>query len=56
MTEAAKAAMRAYKKEWRAKNRDKVREQNEKYWERRAQRELEATKNASGGETCAECN
>lgn len=32
MTEAAKEARRAYQREWRRKNRDKVKEYNAKYW------------------------
>lgn len=37
MTEAAREARRAYKKEWNRKNRDKVREAQTRYWERKAQ-------------------
>ena len=36
MTEAAKEARRAYKREWNAKNRDKVKASQERYWERKA--------------------
>lgn len=36
MTDAAKEARRAYEKEWRAKNPDKVRERNRRYWEKKA--------------------
>ena len=36
MTEAAKAAQRAYKAEWRRRNPDKVKEQQRRYWERQA--------------------
>lgn len=32
-------ARRAYQKKWRAKNKDRVREYNRRYWERRAERE-----------------
>ena len=35
----ARAAQRAYAKAWRAKNPDKVREANVRYWLRRAERE-----------------
>lgn len=35
-TEEGKAAEREYKKAWRAKNKDKVRETNARYWEKRA--------------------
>lgn len=36
LSEQAKAARKAYYKEWRAKNRDKVREKNRRYWEKKA--------------------
>lgn len=42
--ERAKAAQRAYAKAWRAKNKDKVRENNLRYWARRAEREAQETK------------
>lgn len=37
MTEQARAARRAYKKEWNRKNRDKVAAAQRRYWERKAQ-------------------
>lgn len=40
-TEKALQAARAYKKEWRRKNKDKVRESNARYWAKKAA-ELEA--------------
>lgn len=40
MNEAAKAARRAYIREWQRKNKDKVRATQERYWTRKAQ-ELE---------------
>ena len=39
--QAAIEARRAYQREWRAKNRDKVKKNNENYWMRRAGRLLE---------------
>ena len=36
MTEAAKEARRAYKREWNRKNKDKVKAAQARYWERRA--------------------
>ena len=36
MTEAALEARRAYKREWAKKNKDKVREQQERYWAKKA--------------------
>lgn len=38
MDEKAREAQRAYMREWRRRNKDKVRESNRKYWVRRAQR------------------
>lgn len=37
MTEAAKQARRAYKREWNRRNKDKVQQAQARYWERRAQ-------------------
>lgn len=37
MTEKAKEARRAYKREWNRKNRDKVKAAQERYWNRKAQ-------------------
>lgn len=36
MDEAALEARRAYQREWRRKNRDKVKAQNERYWAKKA--------------------
>lgn len=36
---AAAEARNAYAREWRAKNPDKVRANNKRYWERKAERE-----------------
>lgn len=38
MDEKAKEARRAYMREWRSRNKDKVREANRRYWERRAEK------------------
>lgn len=40
MNQNAKAARAAYQREWRKKNPEKVREINERYWLRRAEKEL----------------
>ncbi len=45
----AKELRRLYAKAWRAKNPDKVRENNRRYWERKAHQQLE-----TGGECSAE--
>lgn len=49
---AMQEARRRYYAEWRARNRDKVREYNRRYWERRAERESRAENDetASKGE------
>ena len=41
--ELAKEAQRQYQREWRAKNPDKVRAKNRRYWERKARQLLEAS-------------
>ena len=41
MTEQAAAARRAYKRAWAAKNPDKIKAQQARYWERRAQQTAE---------------
>ena len=40
LAELARIERNRYHKEWRAKNPDKVRERNKKYWERRAAKAL----------------
>lgn len=49
MTEAAKEARRQYKREWNKRNRDKVRESQRRYWERKAaaQQETDTTQEDS---------
>ena len=37
MTEEAREARRAYKREWNRRNRDKVKQYQEKYWNRIAE-------------------
>ena len=34
LSEQAKAARREYQRKWRAKNKDKIKAQNKRYWER----------------------
>ena len=41
--EAGRLARNAYAREWRANNRDKVRQYNEGYWARKAEREANAS-------------
>ena len=49
--DAAAEARRAYYKEYRARNRDKVKEWNIRYWERRAQKEQGEEREQEHGET-----
>lgn len=48
MSEAGKLAKREYAKRWRAKNREKVRQYNYAYWDRRAQNERATQQDAAG--------
>ena len=53
MTEAAKAARRAYKADWARKNPEKVKAQQERYWAKRA---AEAAKcEHTGAANCRGC-
>ena len=52
----AKEEKARYQREWRAKNRDKVRAINARYWARRAEKTVAAQKegkHGKGGETSA---
>lgn len=42
MTDEAKKARNEYYKKWRAANREKVKANNARYWERRVERERKA--------------
>lgn len=45
----AREAQRKYQREWRAKNRDKVRQHNQNYWKKKAEQQIkegEVDKNA----------
>ena len=53
MNEQAREAQRVYMREWRRRNKDKVRESNRKYWERRAQR-MDARKGDGNDDTVSE--
>ena len=45
VSEAAREAKNAYAREWRARNKDRVREYNASYWQRKAeQNEQKSTK------------
>lgn len=37
LSEEAKQARKEYRREWRAKNKDKVAESNRRYWEKKSQ-------------------
>lgn len=49
MTDAAKEARRAYQREWYRKNKDKAKQRQRKYWERKA---AEAGDNAEVMDGC----
>lgn len=49
LSNLAKEAQRAYLREWRRKNPEKVRESNRRYWERKAA-QLEQEQPERGGE------
>lgn len=53
MTDQAREARRAYKREWNRKNKDKVKAAQARYWERRAQA-MTAAKNQGTDEPTAE--
>ncbi len=44
MTDAAKEARRAYKREWNRKNRDKVKAAQDRYWNKKAQEAADQAK------------
>ena len=48
--EMARLARNQYAREWRAKNKDKVKANNARYWERQAQRLMEKKEGENGGE------
>lgn len=47
LEEKAKEERREYYRQWRAKNPDKVRENNRRYWEKRAAKKAEDEKEAA---------
>lgn len=47
MTEQAKEARRAYKRQWRKANADKVKAAQERYWEKKAAQECYWEKKAA---------
>ena len=48
MSESAKQARRAYIRAWNAKNRDKVKQYQRNYWERKADSDRQETADNSG--------
>ena len=52
LDEAALEARRAYQREWRRKNKDKVKAQQERYWQRKA--DQKAVQGDSGGQIAAD--
>lgn len=49
LEELAKEEERNYRRSWRAKNRERIREYNRRYWLRRAQREVTGKEDQSNG-------
>ena len=54
MTEQAAAARRAYKRKWAKENPDKVKAQQERYWQRKAEQEAAATAHPAPAEMPAQ--
>lgn len=50
ISEQAKAAQREYLREWRRRNPEKVRENNRRYWERKAKQMAAQEKETEVGE------
>jgi len=50
MTEQAREARRAYKREWNRKNRDKVKAAQERYWNKKAAEGTAETDDRTGRE------
>lgn len=46
LEELAAEERREYFRQWRAKNKDKVRENNRRYWERKAEKKAQAEQEA----------
>jgi hypothetical protein len=46
LEEIAKEERRRYQREWRRKNKDKVKEHNQRYWKKKALERLEEEKEA----------
>ena len=53
LNEQAREAQRVYMREWRRKNKDKVRANNHRYWEKRAER-MAAKKGEGHDDTISE--
>lgn len=49
-SERAAEIRRAYQREWRAKNKDKVREYNRRFWEKRAEQTEASNISTNGNE------
>lgn len=50
MSNAAKAAMREYQRKWRQANKDKIREINRRYWEKKAAQMMQPQEEAQQGD------
>lgn len=56
MNASARESRKKYYAEWRAKNRNRVKEYNARYWAKRAEREAKAAKLAASKEKEGEAN
>jgi len=54
MTEEAREARNAYKRQWNAKNPDKRREYMQRYWERKADKKRQETAENGGAKAVKE--
>ena len=54
MTDAAREARNAYKRQWNAKNPDKRREYMQRYWERKADKKRQETAENGGAKAVKE--
>ena len=56
LDEVIREEKREYHRNWRAKNRDKIKNNNNAYWSKKAMQKLQAESNHEAGEDNAEWN
>lgn len=54
MTEKAKMERNRYAREWRARNKDRVKEANRRYWEKKAREASQETSEERAVQSCGE--